>query len=72
MFKKTLLLAAIVAAVAVAVAQADTTATRAPSLVVERDLLQPDMVTYNGHAGLGVSVYQHNSILMADMGGQFS
>ena len=63
---------------------------------------QPGLITYNGHAGLGASVYQHNqtelefvrvaaitdgtsntimfgeraaaptdSILMADMGGQF-
>jgi hypothetical protein len=32
-------------------------------------------VIYNGHAGLGASVYQHNQtdleFLMADMGGQF-
>jgi hypothetical protein len=33
-------------------------------------------VVYNGHAGLGASVYQHNQtdlefVLMADMGGQF-
>jgi len=33
-------------------------------------------IVYNGHAGLGASVYQHNQtdlefVLMADMGGQF-
>jgi hypothetical protein len=32
-------------------------------------------VSYNGHAGLGASVYQHNQtdleFLMADIGGQF-
>jgi hypothetical protein len=39
-------------------------------------------ISYNGHAGLGASVYQHNQtdleflafsplVLMADMGGQF-
>ena len=34
------------------------------------------VIGYNGHAGLGASVYQHNQtdlelVLMADMGGQF-
>lgn len=55
MFTRTLLIAALAAALA----------------VVDHDLGQPDMarkvafsgdglVIYNGHAGLGASVYQHN------------
>jgi hypothetical protein len=38
-------------------------------------LLVASAIAYNGHAGLGASVYQHNQteleFLMADMGGQF-
>ena len=86
MYTRALLLTALAAALAVAPAQADangtTPAPRATSFVVDRDLGQPDMITYNGHAGLGTSVYQHNqtdpeflasrgdAVLMADMGGQ--
>ncbi len=55
MLTRTLLLTAFAVALAAAPAQAS---------VVDQDLMQPGMarslITYNGHAGLGASVYQHN------------
>ena len=53
MFTRTLLFTAFAAALAVAPAQA---------AIVDQDLMQPGMarILYNGHAGLGASVYQHN------------
>ena len=53
MFTRILLFTAFAAALAVAPAQA---------AIVDQDLMQPGMarILYNGHAGLGASVYQHN------------